>query len=136
MDPRSLLKVMDEAAGVLDEGSGMRGTFADFLGRAEKAFLAVAAKEIKKIAGGYAEKVEVIQTRPGGVVWLDYVGQDHGDIDLQFTASLHLSAPTEVTISWTARSATRGKNEGYSKYSIGQAIPAAVVRMWQVQFGM
>jgi len=123
-----------EEGEVLTEAS-MRGTFASYLSQAEKAFLKVAVKEIKKIAGGYAESVTVKQGRPGGVVWLEYKGQDRSDIDLEFTASLMLTQPTELTVQWDARSATRGKQDGYSKHSIGQATPGIIVQAWKAQFG-
>ncbi len=133
-----ILQEMRDQAGIeesLTEASGMRGTFAEYLGRAEKAFLNAAAKEIKKIAGARAENVAVKQGRPGGPPWLDYEGQDKSDIDLEFTASLTMSQPNKITIHWNSRSAYTGRDKGRIEDSIGQATPGAIVQAWLSKFG-
>jgi hypothetical protein len=119
---------------VLEEGS-MRGTFADFLGQAEAAFLRVAAREIKRLAGGHAEHVSVKQGRAGGVVWLEYEGQDKGDIDLEFSAQIATKSARESKVIWFSKSAMRGRQEADKTYTNGTLSPSVVVEFWKAQFG-
>lgn len=79
------------------------------------------------------ERIEVREGRPGGVVWLEYVGQDRGDNDMAFIASVSIRSPSKVLVQWETSHAMRGKQAGSIDKPAGQMTPQVVVDAFRAQ---
>lgn len=133
---QELMEAMRGEVGVVQEADlGMKGTFAAYLSQAEKAFLEAAAEQIKKIAGGHAEKVSVVQDGPTTLAFLYYKGQDRSDEDMDFSATVTtLKYPNAIiSMEWMTVRDGRGKRDANGP--AGTLRPEVIVDQFKGIFG-
>jgi len=107
----------------------------EFLADADEAFLKGAVAGIKKTAGGYAEKVQVMRSRH--TVWLEYTGQDRSDMDFEIAFNIVMSGPSanDVLLMWHGKKAMGGFFSEEKKYKIGVLTTQTVVDTFKNYFG-
>jgi hypothetical protein len=109
-----------------------QNVLSDFLAGGEQMFLQAVAKEIKKVARGYAEKVDV--KRSGSTVWLEYKGQDHSDMDFEWVAHVTVVGHPKATLHIQA-TPIHGRTSRTVKSMVGALSVQNVVDQFQQDFG-
>ena len=109
-------------------------SYANYLYGADERFLLEAAKLIKKIAGGHAERVDVVRSG-GRQPFLTYEGQDRSDLDLDFTCSFFMTSDTEVTFMWFGEKVMTGRFDAKLKRKIGAFTPNTIADIFSNVFG-
>jgi hypothetical protein len=106
----------------------------DYELEAQKAFLLDLAKQIREVAGGHAETVEVKRGR--SVVWLEYEGQDLADLDMQWRCHMVTDVePHTVGFYWTGKSVNKGDFDGDAKYKTGEFTVDHALAHFKAAFG-
>jgi len=118
----------------LERQAAASDSYASYMYWAEEMFLKEALKQIKKIAGGHAEKVEVVRSG-GRQPFLTYEGQDKSDMDMEFTCSTFMSSDTEATLIWFGETVMGGRFDDKLKRKIGAFTPSTIASIFKNVFG-
>lgn len=114
--------------------ASLAGTYADFVYAGDQQFLAAVAKLIKKMAGGHAERVEVVR-QSGRSPFLVYEGQDGGDMNLELIIHIFPFSQSDVKVGWFGKSVMRGNISDEASFKWGELTPATVANIFSGLFG-
>lgn len=117
-----------------EKQADLAGTYADFVYAGDQQFLEAVAKLIKKMAGGHAERVQVVRSG-GRSPFLVYEGQDGGDMDLELTISLYPTSHSDVKLTWFGKSVMRGNISDEATFKWGMLTPAQAASVFSGLFG-
>jgi hypothetical protein len=112
----------------------LAGTYADFVYAGDQQFLEAVAKLIKKMAGGHAERVQVVR-QGGRAPFLVYEGQDGGDMNLELSIQVYPISHNDVKLGWFGSSVLRGNISDEATYKWGELKPETAASVFAGLFG-
>ncbi|OHD24506.1 MAG: hypothetical protein A2Y38_07210 [Spirochaetes bacterium GWB1_59_5] len=114
--------------------ANLAGTYADYVYEGDDKFLRAAAKSIRRVAGGHAERVEVVRQK-GRSPYLVYEGQDGADMNLELTFHVFPTSASQVKVGWFGTSVLRGRVSDDANYNWGELTPDTLVNIFSGLFG-
>jgi len=132
--PATIREEDETEVGDLEEAKlAKTSAYSKYIDQADADFLTVAAKEIKKIAGGHAVSVEMKRGR--AVSWLEYHGEDRSDMEMEFNAHVLSISNHDAKLFYNGKTAMGGTFDEERKLKIGVLTPETVVQTFRQYFG-